>query len=247
MTSADAPHVGSVLSGRYELVRHVGTDGVADVYEAEDQLLHRRVAVHLCRAEAPEERARFEAEARTLARVSRPGPDRVLDAGRHDDAAFVVRQLAAGAVEEPTEPIAVVDPSGDVTQVIAGVDATQVFPAAPPLLLDAPVPARSRGVPVWGMVLGLAAALVAVLLFAATRNQETPGQTPAVVESTSTSTTVLAVHTPVRASAPTTTTTTAPTTTEPSTTTTPPAPSTSTIPFPATPGPQGPDFTPPTG
>jgi hypothetical protein len=155
--------------------------------------------------------------------------------------------VLAGAPQETTAPIAVVDRTGDVTGVIAVEGSTQVFPAAVPAPLPLDAPAPRRGVPVWGMVLGLAAVLVAVLLFAATRNHDPAGQTPAVVESTSTSTTAAAGRTPVRATAPTTTTTTAPTTTEPSTTTTASAPSTSTIPFPATPTPPGPDVTPPAG
>jgi hypothetical protein len=214
--TADAPHVGSVLRDRYELVRHIGSAELSEIYEAEDQVLHRRVAVRISTAASPEDRARFDAEARSLARVNEPDVASVYDAGQHGDVTFVVLQLVAGAEDEPTAPIAAVDPSGDITRVIGGADHTQVLPAMVPLIDPAPVAARRRDVPVWGMVAGLAAVLVAVLAFIATRGPDNPGQVPAVASTSTTTVTTVAVRT----RAPVTTATTAPTTTEPTTTTT---------------------------
>jgi hypothetical protein len=198
------------------------------------------VGVRICGSDTPEDRARFETEARTLARVNEPGVARVYDAGRHGEAAFVVLQLVPATAEEITAPVAVVDPTGDVTRVIGGPDATAVLPVVAPLPVDLPgdlpVAARSRAVPVWGMVVGLAAVLVAILVFASTRGPDAPAQSPSVVESTSTSTTAVRVRTTVRAVTPTTTATTAPTTTQ-ATVTTLEAPSTTipatTVPAPA--------------
>ena len=95
-TAALPPHVGSVLGGRYELVRHIARGGMGDVYEADDQVLERRVAVKLYRAASPADRSRFDAEVRVLAGLNHPGLVRVYDAGPHGDDAFVVLELIDG-------------------------------------------------------------------------------------------------------------------------------------------------------
>jgi serine/threonine protein kinase len=71
---------------------------MADVYRAVDRVLHRPVAVKLLRDRAAEqaERARFEAEARILARLSHSGLVTVLDAGTDDDQPFLVMELVEG-------------------------------------------------------------------------------------------------------------------------------------------------------
>ncbi|HKE50639.1 MAG TPA: serine/threonine protein kinase, partial [Actinomycetes bacterium] len=58
----------SVLGDRYRLADLIGRGGMADVYAGVDQVLGRRVAVKLLRAITPDsdDRARFEAETRTL-------------------------------------------------------------------------------------------------------------------------------------------------------------------------------------
>jgi tRNA A-37 threonylcarbamoyl transferase component Bud32 len=108
---------GSILCDRYELVRRLARGGMGDVFEAEDLVLHRRVAVKVYRSAAPEDRARFEAEVRLLAGLSHPGLVRVFDAGEHDGDAFVVLEL----VEGPTLRAAIADrgalPPGEVAAV----------------------------------------------------------------------------------------------------------------------------------
>jgi tRNA A-37 threonylcarbamoyl transferase component Bud32 len=95
-TAALPPHVGTLLGGRYELVRHIARGGMGDVYEADDQVLERRVAVKLYRAASPADRSRFDAEVRVLAGLNHPGLVRVYDAGPHGDDAFVVLELIEG-------------------------------------------------------------------------------------------------------------------------------------------------------
>ncbi len=90
-----APHVGSVLADRYELVRHIARGGMGDVYEARDHLLQRPAAVKVFRS-APEGRDRFESEVRILARLNHPGLVQVYDVGAHGDDAFVVLELVDG-------------------------------------------------------------------------------------------------------------------------------------------------------
>lgn len=85
-----------VLEGRYELVRHLATGGMGEVYEAHDQILARNVAVKVFRSTGPADRRRFEAEVTTLAALNHPGLVQVFDAGEHDGSAFVVLELVDG-------------------------------------------------------------------------------------------------------------------------------------------------------
>ncbi len=94
--STVAPLLGSVLDGRYELVRHIARGGMGEVFEARDRLLERRVAVKLFRATGPTDRGRFDAEVRTLAALSHPALVQVYDAGEHHGDGFVVLELVDG-------------------------------------------------------------------------------------------------------------------------------------------------------
>ncbi|MET0903237.1 MAG: serine/threonine protein kinase, partial [Acidimicrobiales bacterium] len=84
MPSLIAARLGSVLAGRYELVRLLARGGMADVYEARDRQLRRSVAVKLIRGAASGGRARFDAEVRVLAALNHPGLVQVYDAGELD-------------------------------------------------------------------------------------------------------------------------------------------------------------------
>src|SRR3954454_18462752 len=93
------------LPPRYRVVRHIASGGMAAVWEAEDELLGRLVAVKLLsRAYDADERARkrFLREARAAARL---GDCRhvvtVYDIGEHDDRAYMVMEhFAGGTVDE---------------------------------------------------------------------------------------------------------------------------------------------------
>ncbi|WP_186004560.1 serine/threonine-protein kinase [Isoptericola variabilis] len=89
---------GALLGGRYRLEGLVGRGGMADVFEATDQALGRRVAVKVLRdvAQDPSDRDRFTAEARTLARLSHPSIVTVLDADADGDQPFLVLELVDG-------------------------------------------------------------------------------------------------------------------------------------------------------
>ena len=61
------------LPDRYRVVRHIASGGMASVWEAEDLLLGRLVAVKVLAphfAADPDARERFQREARTAAQVS---------------------------------------------------------------------------------------------------------------------------------------------------------------------------------
>lgn len=98
MNGSAAP--GSVVLGdRYEIGSLVGRGGMADVYRATDTLLHRPVAVKVLRDDTPDgpDRARFTAEARTLAQLSHTGLVMVLDAGiGTSNRPYLVMELVEG-------------------------------------------------------------------------------------------------------------------------------------------------------
>src|SRR4249919_1301960 len=77
------PGTGTVLVDRYRLTRRIGRGGMADVFAADDQLLHRSIAVKVFRFDtlAGDDQRRVDAEIRTMAGLRHPGLVTVFDAG----------------------------------------------------------------------------------------------------------------------------------------------------------------------
>src|SRR5262245_56359081 len=63
---------GSVVGGRFEIVRPVGAGGMGEVYRAQDLQSGAAVAVKVLLASRLQHEARFEREARLLAELSHP-------------------------------------------------------------------------------------------------------------------------------------------------------------------------------
>ena len=88
------------LPERYRVARHIASGGMASVWEAEDLLLGRVVAVKVLGAQYasdPAARARFQREARTAAQVSdQSHVVTIYDIGEHHDDAFIVMEYFAG-------------------------------------------------------------------------------------------------------------------------------------------------------
>ena len=81
---------GAVLSDRYRLQRLIATGGMGQVWEADDSVLDRRVAVKILKPEFssdPEFVDRFRSEAKVTARISHPGIATVYDYGQITDPA----------------------------------------------------------------------------------------------------------------------------------------------------------------
>ena len=88
-----------LLGERYRLVRMLGSGGMGSVWEAEDQILGRPVAVKvLSESLAAGERAvrRFEREARAAARLFGPRIAAVYDFGRSEGRPYIVMELVRG-------------------------------------------------------------------------------------------------------------------------------------------------------
>lgn len=85
--------------GKYKLIRHLGTGGMATVYLAEHRVMNKRHAIKVLpkeRLEKPGSLNRFRAEARTAAMLDHPNIVRTLDidevGGRH----FIVMEYIDG-------------------------------------------------------------------------------------------------------------------------------------------------------
>ncbi|MEA2242811.1 MAG: eukaryotic-like serine/threonine-protein kinase [Solirubrobacteraceae bacterium] len=88
------------LPERYRVARHIATGGMASVWEVEDLLLGRIVAVKVLGAQYaadPLARTRFQREARMAAQVSsHPHVVTIYDIGEHGDDAFIVMEHFSG-------------------------------------------------------------------------------------------------------------------------------------------------------
>jgi tRNA A-37 threonylcarbamoyl transferase component Bud32 len=87
------------LGQRYRLVRRIAVGGMGSVWEAEDIVLHRRVAVKLLSDSLSTDRRfadRFRREAQAAARLSHPNIAGVFDYGEDDGHQFFVMELVQG-------------------------------------------------------------------------------------------------------------------------------------------------------
>jgi tRNA A-37 threonylcarbamoyl transferase component Bud32 len=85
--------------GRYRLVRRIGVGGMGEVWEADDTVLGRRVALKVLVQElADDARAtkRFVREARAAAKLTHPNVARVYDFGRGPGLPYLVMELLEG-------------------------------------------------------------------------------------------------------------------------------------------------------
>jgi hypothetical protein len=98
-TVSSAPPKGKRI-GKYEILGLVGKGGMGVVYRALDPFLEREVALKVMLpqiAEDPQQKQRFEREARAVARLNHPNVVMVFDLGYHTDGApYIVMELLRG-------------------------------------------------------------------------------------------------------------------------------------------------------
>src|SRR5438128_838719 len=87
---------GTVLQGRYRIVRQLGQGGMGAVYEAVDERLDTIVALKETLFADEKLRKQFEREARLLARLHHQALPRVSDHFNEGDGQFLVMQYIAG-------------------------------------------------------------------------------------------------------------------------------------------------------
>jgi len=88
-----------VLQERYRLTRHLARGGMADVWEADDTLLNRPVAVKILHSNFAHDEAfvtRFRREAQAAANLSHPNIVAIYDWGQDDGTYFMVMELIHG-------------------------------------------------------------------------------------------------------------------------------------------------------
>ena len=90
---------GEVLAGRYRLLTLLGRGGAGEVWQAEDTVLARQVAVKLLRSldgDPMDAVERFRAEAQSAARLTHPNVVATYDVGTEGDRVFLVMELVPG-------------------------------------------------------------------------------------------------------------------------------------------------------
>ena len=93
------PLIDRVLVGRYRVTRLIARGGMAEVWEAYDDVLARPVAVKILHPHLAVDDsfvARFRLEAQAAARLGHPGIVATFDTGTDGDLAFIVMELVPG-------------------------------------------------------------------------------------------------------------------------------------------------------
>ena len=91
--------VGKILGNRYRLIELIGEGGMALVYQAEDSLLCRTVAVKILRPQYANDSdfvERFRREARAAASLAHPSVVNIFDVGQEDGMDYIVMEYIPG-------------------------------------------------------------------------------------------------------------------------------------------------------
>lgn len=98
--------------GPYEVLSHIGSGGMGEVYRARDQRLGRLVAVKVLPASVaddPDRARRFEQEARAAGALAHPNILTVFDVGTSDGAPYLVTELLVGETLRQKLAVGVLD------------------------------------------------------------------------------------------------------------------------------------------
>jgi predicted Ser/Thr protein kinase len=90
---------GTVLAGRYEIVRPLGRGGMGRVYMARDRIMEENVALKVLRSEFmrdPEMSRRFVSEIKLARKIGHRNVCRIHEYGEDGDARFIVMELIDG-------------------------------------------------------------------------------------------------------------------------------------------------------
>lgn len=91
--------IGKVLDGKYRLTKLIGKGGMGSVYEAEHEVISRRVAVKMLNPEYADESdvaERFVREAKAASAIGHPNIIDIQDVGEHEGATYIVMELLEG-------------------------------------------------------------------------------------------------------------------------------------------------------
>ena len=93
------PEIGQLFGGRYKLIKRIAVGGMGEVWQAEDEVILRDVAIKILKQEYmgdPGFLERFRTEARHAAMVNHPGIANVFDYGEDAGWAYLVMELVPG-------------------------------------------------------------------------------------------------------------------------------------------------------
>ena len=93
------PEIGQTYGGRYKLISRIAIGGMGEVWQANDQVILRDVAIKILKPEYlgdPGFLERFRTEARHAAKVNHDGIANVYDYGEDSGSAFLVMELVPG-------------------------------------------------------------------------------------------------------------------------------------------------------
>lgn len=91
--------LGKILKDRYKIIKELGKGGMAIVFEAQDLLLDRKVALKMLRPEFVNDKdfvKKFRHEAKAVARLSHPNVVSIFDIGQDDENYYLVMENVEG-------------------------------------------------------------------------------------------------------------------------------------------------------
>jgi len=91
--------IGMILGNRYEILKEIGSGGMANVYLANCRLLNRNVAVKVLKTEFANDKeflTRFNKEAQAAAAIASPNIVNVYDVGHDGDTHYIVMEYVEG-------------------------------------------------------------------------------------------------------------------------------------------------------
>jgi eukaryotic-like serine/threonine-protein kinase len=95
---SDTPPIGSLIAGKYRVLRELGSGGMGSLVEAEHPVLKRTVAIKLVRGRSsPQAFRRLIREAEAAQALHSEHVVRVYDVGYHDDAPYIVMERLEGS------------------------------------------------------------------------------------------------------------------------------------------------------
>lgn len=91
--------IGMILANRYEILKEIGSGGMANVYLAKCRVLNRLVAIKVLKAEFANDKeflSRFNKEAQAAAAINSPHIVNVYDVGHEGDIHYIVMEYVEG-------------------------------------------------------------------------------------------------------------------------------------------------------
>ncbi|MCF8001841.1 MAG: Stk1 family PASTA domain-containing Ser/Thr kinase [Halanaerobiales bacterium] len=121
--------IGKLLNERYKIKKQIGSGGMALVYEAQDILLDRKVAIKMLRPEFVSDEDfinKFRHEAKAVARITHPNVVSIYDIVESEDSLYLVMEYIEGkdlkTLIKEREKLSIVEALDIANQVTAGVE-----------------------------------------------------------------------------------------------------------------------------